>query len=127
MRDQKFYVCEVCGNLVGKIEDGRAPLHCCGRPMTELVPNTQEGVGEKHLPVYTYNNNVLEVNVGSVTHPMVENHYISWIYVETKNGGQRKILKVNEAPKATFVFNDDEPLSIFAYCNLHGLWKTSVK
>ena len=52
---------------------------------------------------------------------------ISWIYVETKNGGQRKALKVNEEPKASFCFYDDEPVAIYAYCNLHGLWKTEIK
>ena len=127
MRNQKFYVCEVCGNLVGKIEDGRAPLHCCGRPMKELEANTSEGAGEKHLPVYKYENNVLEVSVGSVLHPMEEKHYISWIYVETKKGGQRKSLEIGKEPVVKFVFEDDEPLAVFAYCNLHGLWKSEIK
>ena len=125
MRNQKFYICKVCGNLVGKIEDGRVPMVCCGKHMEELVANTSEGAIEKHLPVYTLKDNVLEVSVGSILHPMVEEHNISWIYVETENGGQRKILRVGSEPKVSFSFIDDKPLSIFSYCNLHGLWKTN--
>jgi superoxide reductase len=127
MRNQKFYICSVCGNLVGKIEDGRAPMSCCGQKMQELVPNTVEASGEKHLPVYTLKDNLLEVSVGSVLHPMSEAHHIAWIYVETEDGGQRKILKLNNDPKISFRFVNDKPLSIFAYCNLHGLWKTEIK
>ena len=127
MRNQKFYICEICGNLVGKIEDGRVPMTCCGQKMSELVPNTKEASEEKHLPVYVLKDNVLEVSVGSVLHPMTEEHNISWIYVETECGGQRKILKVNNEPKTSFSLIDDKPLSIFAYCNLHGLWKSEVK
>ena len=127
MRNQKFYVCKTCGNLVGKIDDGRVPMMCCGEVMEELEPNTKEASVEKHLPVYTYNNNVLEVVVGENIHPMSKEHNISWIYVETENGGQRKILKVEGDPKASFCFSDDKPLSVFAYCNLHGLWKSEIK
>jgi len=127
MRNQKFYICKTCGNLVGKIDDGRVPMHCCGKPMEELVPNTSEGAGEKHLPVFAFKDNVLEVSVGSVLHPMSEDHNIAWVYVETEKGGQRKMLRVNETPKTSFCLVDDKPLSVFAYCNLHGLWKTEIK
>ena len=127
MRNQKFYICKTCGNLVGKIDDGRVPMICCGKEMEELVPNTKEASFEKHLPVYTYNNNVLEVVIGETLHPMTDEHNISWVYVETENGGQRKILKVDGEPKTSFCFCNDKPLSIFAYCNLHGLWKTEIK
>ena len=127
MRNQKFYVCRTCGNLVGKIDDGKVPMVCCGKHMEELVPNTSEGAGEKHLPVYTYKDNVLEVSVGSVLHPMEAAHYIPWVYVETEKGGQRKNLEVGKEPKVRFVFTDDRPLSVFAYCNLHGLWKSEIK
>jgi superoxide reductase len=95
--------------------------------MEELVPNTVDASGEKHLPVYTLKDNVLEVSVGSVLHPMSKEHNISWIYVETEKGGQRKNLEVEGDPKACFCFCDDKPLSVFAYCNLHGLWKSEIK
>ena len=126
MRNQKFYICEVCGNLVGKL-DGVVAMHCCGQEMKELVPNTVEASGEKHLPVYSLKGNVLEVSVGSALHPMEENHYISFVYVETSKGGQRKSLAKGSDPKACFSFVDDVPLNVFAYCNLHGLWKVEVK
>lgn len=127
MSNQKFYICEICGNLVEKVEDGKGALVCCGQKMKELVANTKEASVEKHLPVYVLNNNILEVSVGSVLHPMIEEHYISWVYVETENGIQRKMLKVNNEPKVSFSFKDDTPLAVFAYCNLHGLWKSEIK
>lgn len=127
MSDKKFYFCERCGNLVEKIEDSGVSMVCCGQPMKELVANTVDASFEKHLPVYTFKNDVLEVSVGSVIHPMDEKHYISYIYVETKNGCQRKKLEVGKEPKASFTFIDDEPVSVFAYCNLHGLWKSEIK
>lgn len=127
MRNQKFYLCKKCGNLVGKIDDGNFDMMCCGEKMSELVPNTVEASSEKHLPVYTYKNNVLEVRVGSVLHPMEEKHHIPFVYVETRSGGQRKNLEVNKDPVVKFSFTCDEPLAIYAYCNLHGLWKVEVK
>jgi len=127
MSNKKFYICEKCGNLVEKVEDSGVSIVCCGAPMKELVPNTVDASGEKHLPVYTYKDNILEVSVGSVIHPMEEKHYISFIYVETKKGSQRKSLEIGKEPKATFSLVDDEPVNVFAYCNLHGLWKSEVK
>ena len=127
MRNQKFYICKKCGNLVGKIDDGHYSMVCCDEKMDELIPNLSEEGKEKHLPVYRFNNNLLEVNVGSKEHPMEKEHYISWIYVETQNGGQRRILKFTDEPKASFLFVKDKPLAIFAYCNKHGLWKMDIK
>ena len=95
MRNQKFYICKICGNLVGKLE-GNVPMVCCGEVMEELVPNVVEASNEKHLPVYTFDDDILEVSVGSVAHPMEEKHYISFIYVETTKGGQRKTLEVGK-------------------------------
>ena len=126
MRNQKFYICKTCGNLVGKLE-GSVPMVCCGKEMEELVANTVEASSEKHLPVYTLKDNVLEVSVGSVLHPMEEKHNISFVYVETTHGGQRKNLEIGKDPKVCFTFCNDTPLAVFAYCNLHGLWKTEIK
>ena len=125
-RNQKFYICKHCGNLVGLIDDKGVPLVCCGEPMAELIANTVEASVEKHLPVATMSGNTLTVEVGSVPHPMTEEHHISFIYVETANGGQRKCLNIGAAPVAKFSFADDEPKVVFAYCNLHGLWKTEL-
>ena len=124
--DQKFFVCKHCGNLVGMIRNAGVPIICCGEPMAELTANTTEAATEKHLPVVTVEGNTVKVVVGSVTHPMAEEHSIQWIYLETEHGGQRKALKPTEAPEATFQVVDDMPISAFAYCNLHGLWRTDI-
>ena len=122
----KFFICEHCGNLLGLIENKGVPVTCCGDEMTELVPNTVEASAEKHLPAITVSGNTVEVQVGSVPHPMEEAHHIAFVYVETERGGQRKCLKVGEEPQLTFSFSDDRPMAAYAYCNLHGLWKTEV-
>jgi len=124
--NQKFFICGHCGNLLGLIEDKGVPLVCCGENMTELVPNTEEASVEKHLPAVTVSGNNITVQVGSVAHPMTEKHYIGFVYVETERGGQRKCLKIAEEPKLSFSFSEDKPVAVYAYCNLHGLWKTEL-
>ena len=124
--NQKFFKCNHCGNLSGLIDNKGVPMMCCGEKMTELVPNTAEASTEKHLPVITTSGEVLEVKVGSVSHPMEDSHSISFVYVETQHGGQRKFLKPGVEPSVKFSFVDDKPVAVYAYCNLHGLWKTEV-
>ena len=124
---QRFFVCDQCKNLIGLVENKGAPLVCCGNEMTELVPNTVDASGEKHLPEVTVLGDSMKVQVGSVLHPMTEEHLIQFIYVETEQGGQRKGLKPSDEPIAEFVFVKDKPVAVYEYCNLHGLWKTEVK
>lgn len=120
----KFYVCEVCGNFVEMIKESGAPMTCCGQKMKELVPGTSDGAVEKHVPVFTVEGNKVTVTVGSVEHPMVAEHFIEWIAVETAKGAQRKFLKPEEKPSADFLLADgDSVVAVYAYCNLHGLWK----
>jgi len=95
---------------------------CCGENMVELVANATDAAGEKHVPVVSVDGNTINVSVGSVAHPMIEEHFIEWIYLETEKGGQMKFLKPGEEPKASFVLENDEPVGAYAYCNLHGLW-----
>ncbi len=121
-----FFYCKHCGNLVGKIIDSNVPLSCCGEVMSELTANTVDASTEKHVPTADFKDGILTVNVGSVDHPMTEEHLINFIYVSTEKGGQRKGLKANEKPFATFAFVDDKPTAVFAYCNLHGLWKIDL-
>jgi len=100
---------------------------CCGQKMSELVPNTVEASTEKHMPVVTDCECCLCVDVGSVPHPMEEGHYIEFIYVKTVQGGQRKCLKPGMEPKRKFsLIDEDKAESVYAYCNLHGLWKVDV-
>ena len=123
---QKFYICKHCGNMIGLIDDKGVPMMCCGEAMTELVANTVEASVEKHLPSVTASADSISVQVGAAPHPMEEAHHIAFIYVETERGGQRKALKVGEAPKQNFCFSGDKPVAVYAYCNLHGMWKTDI-
>ena len=122
----KFYICEHCGNLIGMVKDKSVPVMCCGQKMTPLVPNTVEASGEKHIPAVHIEDGEINVNVGSVDHPMAAEHFIEWVYVETENGGQRKNLKPGDEPNVTFALGDDKAVAVYAYCNLHGLWMTEI-
>ncbi len=122
----KFYICRHCGNLICMIRNTGVPVMCCGQKMEALIPNTTEAAGEKHLPVVTVENGKVRVNVGEVNHPMVDEHFIEWVYVETENGGQRKALHPGDAPEVTFCVGEDKPVAVYAYCNLHGLWMTEI-
>ena len=126
MCENKFFICKHCGNLVGMINSSGVPMICCGEKMTELVPNTVDASQEKHVPVVEVKDDVVNVAVGSVDHPMVEEHYIQWIYLLTEKGGQRKCLKPGDAPKASFALKDDKAVAVFEYCNIHGLWKKDL-
>ena len=123
----KFYICEHCGNLVGKVHDAGVPLFCCGQKMTYLEPNTVDASNEKHLPSVTVEDGVVTVNVGTVDHPMIPEHYIGWVALETKQGYQRKELKPGQKPNVVFSLSEgDEVVAVYEYCNLHGLWKTAL-
>ncbi len=126
MEKTKFFKCEHCGNLVGMIHSSGINMICCGDKMTELKANTSDGATEKHVPIIKKDGNKVTVEVGSVPHPMLPEHYIQWIYIETKNGGQRKALEPGMEPKATFTLIDDEIVAAYEYCNLHGLWKADA-
>lgn len=120
----KFYKCSHCGNIIYKVYDAGVPVVCCGEKMVELIPGTSDGAAEKHVPAVSVDGKRVSVQVGSVEHPMVEVHYIQWIALETKKGLQFRYLSPAEAPVAVFdVAEDDEPVAVYEYCNLHGLWK----
>jgi len=120
----KFYKCPVCGNIVAVVKDCGGPLSCCGTDMVEIKACSTDAAVEKHVPEYTVSGNIVTVNVGSVAHPMAPEHFIEWVLVQTKSGNQRKLLKPGDAPTVDFALVDgDEVVSVYAYCNLHGLWK----
>ncbi|MBQ6493766.1 MAG: desulfoferrodoxin Dfx [Erysipelotrichaceae bacterium] len=120
----KFYRCKKCGQMIAIVKKKGCPIMCCGEPMEEIVAGTTEASTEKHIPVYEVNGNIVTVTVGSVAHPMLEEHYIEWIAVQTKQGNQRKALKPGDEPKACFALCEgDEVEAVYAYCNLHSLWK----
>mgnify|MGYP000864552319 CR=1 FL=1 len=122
----KFYVCRHCGNVVVKLEDKKTPLSCCGEKMQELVANTVDASVEKHVPVVEINDDEIIVKVGSAPHPMIEEHYITFIVLRTENGFATRFLKPNEEPIATFKINE-KILEVYEYCNIHGLWKAEVE
>ena len=97
---------------------------CCGQAMKEIVPGETDAAVEKHVPVYEVKDQKVVVTVGSVEHPMVDEHYIEWVALETKKGNQRKALSPGQAPSVCFsMCEGDEVVAVYAYCNLHGLWK----
>lgn len=123
----KFYLCRHCGNIIAMVHSSGVPVVCCGEKMQELVPNTTEAAREKHLPVLSIAGNLVTVAVGSAAHPMAQEHFIEWICLVTKQGCQRKVLQPGAEPKAVFALTEgDAPLAAYAYCNLHGLWKTEL-
>ena len=120
----KFYRCKRCGNIVAVVKNGGGKLVCCGEAMEEIVAGTVEASKEKHIPVYTVNGNEVTVRIGSVDHPMQDVHYIEWVVLQTKCGNQRRALNPNDAPEVKFaLLPNDEVVAVYAYCNLHGLWK----
>jgi len=126
MKNTKFYICPDCGMVIETVHDSGIAPSCCGMKMDVLVPNTVEASGEKHIPAVTVDGSVVTVNVGSVDHPMQDAHYIEWVQLVTERGSQRKYMNPGDAPKVTFQLAEDHPVAVYAYCNLHGLWKTEL-
>lgn len=123
----EFYKCAHCGNVAVKLFDQGAPLSCCGEEMALLRAGETDGAAEKHVPVVTMGETI-HVEVGSVLHPMMEAHFITMIVLETSKGFQVKHLQPGEEPKTDFaVVPGEEPVAVYEYCNLHGLWKADVQ
>ena len=126
MKNTKFYICPHCRNIAEMVYDTDIALYCCGDKMNEMIPNTVEASGEKHIPAVKVKDGIVEVNVGSVDHPMEKVHWIEWVQLVTDRGSQRKFLKPGEAPAVRFLLDNEKPLAVYAYCNLHGLWMTDL-
>ncbi len=123
----KFCKCMNCGNVIAYVEDKGVPVMCCGEKMAELMPGAVDAAQEKHVPVVEVDGCQVTVMVGSVAHPMVEEHFIQWVALETKEGMQMKQLTPGGEPKAVFALSEgDEVLTAYEYCNLHGLWKADL-
>ena len=122
--EQKFLRCSHCGNIVAMVKDKGVPVMCCGQKMEVMIPGTVEASKEKHIPEYSVIDGKVTVVVGAIEHPMVSEHYIEWISLQTKKGNQRKQLSPEDKPTVHFLIDaDDEVEAVYAYCNLHGLWK----
>lgn len=121
----KFYKCKVCGQILAVIKDTGVKPYCCNEEMEELSPKTNEtNLNEKHIPIFKTNNGKVLVQVGEIPHPMTDDHYIEWIVLTTNKGNQTKELKPGKSPRAEFRVDKDEKVEeIYAYCNIHNLWK----
>ena len=119
----KIYRCPHCGNIITHLKESGVNVYCCGAKMELLVPNTSDAAGEKHVPVILKEGNKVLVKVGEVPHPMLKEHHIEWIILQTSKKYQVAHLKAGEAPEATFVIDYvEEIIEALVYCNLHGLW-----
>jgi len=127
MKNTRFYICPHCRNIAEMVYDTDIALYCCGDKMDEMIPNTVDASKEKHVPDVKVKDGIVEVNVGSVDHPMEAVHWIEWVQLVTDRGSQRKFLKPGEEPHVRFLLDKEKPLAVYAYCNLHGLWKTELK
>ena len=118
----EIYKCEICGNIVEMIHEGKGELVCCGQPMKLYIENTTDAAKEKHVPVVEKTQSGFKVKIGSVPHPMEEKHFIEWIEVIADGKAYRQFLKAGEAPEAVFCI-DAKKITAREHCNLHGLWK----
>ena len=117
----QVYKCEVCGNIVEVLHEGKGELVCCKQPMKLFVENTVDAAKEKHVPVAEKTADGVKVKVGSVAHPMEEKHYIEWIEIIADGKAYRQFLNPGQAPEATFDISAEQ-VTAREYCNLHGLW-----
>ena len=123
----KIFKCNHCGNIFEVVNDAKVVPVCCGEPMRELKANTTDAAQEKHVPEVSVEGNLVKVKIGSVEHPMTEEHHIAFIYLETENGVARKDLDHTGKPEAVFALAEGEkPVAVYEYCNLHGLWKKEL-
>ena len=118
----QIYKCEVCGNIVEMLHEGAGELVCCGQPMQLHEENTVDAAREKHVPVIEQTDTGCKIRVGSVAHPMSEEHHIEWIEVIADGKAYREFLSPGDAPEATFCIRAAQ-VTVREYCNLHGLWK----
>jgi superoxide reductase len=119
---QEVYRCSKCGNIVEVLHAADGQLICCAQPMDLQEENTTDAAQEKHVPVIEKVDGGVKVTVGSVAHPMADDHYIEWIEVIADGRVCQKFLQPGDAPEAVFCCEAEE-LTARAYCNLHGHWK----
>ena len=122
--NSQVYKCGVCGSEIEVIQGGAGTLTCCDQPMNQQAENTTDAAQEKHVPVVEKVDGGVKVTVGSVAHPMADDHLISWIEITADGRTQRQTLKPGDAPEAVFAVEAAE-VTARAFCNLHGLWKSS--
>lgn len=126
MAEVIFYRCAKCGNLVAVVQKGTCVPQCCGEPMTKLEAGSTDAATEKHVPAVTCADGKIAVQVGDVEHPMLDAHYIQWIALACADRVEIHYLHPGQKPATEFVCDQTDGVTIYEYCNLHGLWKTEV-
>lgn len=121
----QVYKCQLCGNIVEVVHAAAGQLVCCNQPMTLLAENTTDAATEKHVPVVELADGSTKVTVGSVAHPMADEHYIEWIELLIGERVFRTYLSPGDSPEAVFKVVADGTVAR-EYCNLHGLWRTEA-
>ena len=124
MQNTRFYVCPICGNVIGLIDGDINHINCCGKPMQLLEANTVDAAVEKHVPVYEKVEDEIVVRVGEVEHPMEKEHFISWIAQVSDNSTTR--IRLYPEQETTVRFKYIPGATLYAYCNKHGLWSKKV-
>ena len=115
----KFYQCEKCKKVIISREELKL------EGFVELIADSTDAAQEKHVPVVSKKCKQIQVDVGSVAHPMTEEHLIQWVAIETQKGYQVQYFSAGDAPVVTFKLADGDPVvGVYAYCNLHGLWRS---
>ena len=120
---KEVYKCSVCGNIVEILHEGMGQLVCCNKPMDQQTENTVDATTEKHVPIITKTEDGATIRVGSVDHPMDDEHHIEWIEILVGDYVNRKYLKPGDDPEAYFYVHKQPGAIVRSYCNLHGLWK----
>lgn len=123
-KKHEIYRCNQCGQIVEVMHGAKPAKICCNKLMKLVTENTQEAATEKHIPVVEKVEGGYRVFVGEVEHPMEAAHYIEWIQLFAGNEVYEKHFKPGEKPEAIF-FTKADDVYARAYCNLHGLWKSS--
>lgn len=126
MREIKYLYCPYCQNLLWVVDDKELPVMCCGEEMEVLKANTTDGAKEKHVPEVFESENQYMVKVGVEPHPMIDEHYIMWVAMETNRGLYYKFLKPGDLPEVVFEKNGEKVIAFYEYCNVHGLWKKEM-
>jgi len=122
-KQNDVYKCEICGNIVGVLHTGAAPLVCCNQKMTLMAENSVDAATEKHVPVIEIGTDSITVKIGSTAHPMQDEHYIEWIELVADGKSYRQFLQPGEEPQATFPVIAQQ-VTAREYCNLHGHWSS---
>ena len=121
----KFYKCSKCSGILFKLKSSNNKISCCNEEIQEVSVNNIDHSNEKHLPQISFSNNLMNVSIGSITHPMTTDHLIEWVFVEYGNGGE--FVYLNSEPFVTINVLGKVVKNVYSYCNQHGLWVKEVK